>query len=173
MINYINNKDKPLIFLGSSHTMYKQTEVCEKLGIKIFGVIDSDYFGNTEKICDLPVVDSQDSFNDPIKLNFYKDNFNFFCAVNWTPESNKILVRNKQKRKELIDLIDQYKLNCISIVDPRARISKHAKLGFGCFIVGDVMLELHVIVDNFVNIYCNNDVGHGSYIGRNCVIQRQ
>jgi UDP-3-O-[3-hydroxymyristoyl] glucosamine N-acyltransferase len=46
-------------------------------------------------------------------------------------------------------------------------------LGYGCFIDGDVMLEHHVTVDNFVNIYCNNDVGHGSYIGRNCVIQRQ
>jgi len=173
MFDYINNTEKPLIFLGSSSTMYKQTEICEQLGIEIFGVIDSDYFGNTGKICDLPVVDSQTCFSDPDKLNFYRDNFNFFCAVNWTPEPDNISKRNRQKRLDLIDLIDAHSLNCISIVDPRARISKHAQIGHGCFIDGDVMLEHHVTVDNFVNIYCNSDIGHGSYIGRNCVIQRQ
>ena len=171
--DHFNNKSRPLIFLGSSVALYKQLEVCENFGITVHGIIDQDYYGNTEHLCDLPVIDGQDCFRNPEKLNFYRDNFNFFCATNWTPEPTSVLVRNREKRKVLIDLIDQYDLPCISIVDPRARISKYATVGQGCFIDGDVMIEHHVTIKDYVNIYCNNDIGHGSTIGRNCVIQRQ
>lgn len=169
----VNDSSKPLIFLGSSVSMYKQTEICDMMGIEIFGIIDNDYFGNTDSICDVAVIDSHNSFDDPAKLKFYKENFNFFCAVNWTPELDPVSTRNRQKRKQLIDLIDQHQLNCVSIVDPRSRISKHSKIGRGCFVDGGVSVEHQVTVDDFVNIYSNTNVGHGSYIGRNCVIQRQ
>ena len=173
MPDYINDTCKPLIFLGSSSAMYKQTELCESLGIRIHGIIDSDYFGNTEEICGFKVIDGQNIFDNEEKRNYYKSNFNFFCAVNWTPESDKVSVRNRNKRLELINLIDKWDLPCISIVNPTARISRYAKIGHGCFIDGNVMIEHHVVVDNFVNIYSNNDIGHDSYIGRNTVLQRK
>jgi len=171
--DHVNNTTRPLIFLGSSIALYKQLEVCENVGITVHGIIDQDYYGNTDSLCDLPVVAGQDCFTDPERLKFYRDNFNFFCATNWTPESGQVQVRNREKRKELINLIDQYNLSCISIVDPRARISRYATVGRGCFIDGDVMIEHHVTINDYVNIYCNNDIGHGSTIGRNCVLQRQ
>ncbi len=171
--DHFNNTSKPLIFLGSSVALYKQLEVCENVGISVHGIIDQDYYRNTEHLCDLPVIDGQDCFKDPERLNYYRENFNFFCATNWTPESSLVQIRNREKRKELIDIIDHYNLPCISIIDPRSRISRYAQVGRGCFIDGDVMIEHHVTIGDYVNIYCNNDIGHGSVIGRNCVLQRQ
>lgn len=170
---HINNNAKPLIFLGSSVALYKVAEVCEHHNIKIAGVIDDNYFGNTESLCDLPVIDTEESFKDPEKLNYYKTNFNFFCAVNWVPMDDDISTYNRNKRKKLIDLIDSYHLDCISLVDRTARISKHATIGRGVFIDGSTMLEHHVRVHDFVNIYSNCDIGHDSLIGRNSVLQRQ
>ena len=165
--------DKPLIFLGSNVALLKQIEVCEDNGIEIFGIIDSQYFGNTNKIGGIPVIDTEESFNDPIKCNFYKNNFNFFCATNWIPVQDPIFIRNREKRNKLIDLIDKFNLNCINIINKSARISKYAKLGKGCFIDGNVMIEPGCCIGDFVSIYASCEIGHNSTIGRNSVLQRR
>jgi carbonic anhydrase/acetyltransferase-like protein (isoleucine patch superfamily) len=164
--------NKPLILLGSNSVLYKQIEVCEDNGIEIAGIIDSDYFGNTERLCDLPIIDTEKSFNDPVKLNFYKQNFNFFCATNWVPFKDPVSIRNKEKRKNLIDMIDLLELDCINLIDKFARVSKYAKLGKGCFIDGNAMIEPGCIIHDFVNIYANCEVGDNANIGRNSVMQR-
>lgn len=169
-MNIKNNK--PLILLGSNSVLYKQIEVCENNGIEIAGIIDSDYFGNTEQLCGLPIIDTEKSFEDLTKLNFYKQNFNFFCAANWIPLTDPISIRNKEKRKNLINMIDKLELNCINLIDKFARVSKYAKLGKGCFIDGNVMIEPGCIIHDFVNIYANCEVGDYANIGRNCVLQR-
>ena len=62
--------------------MPKFTEICEDAGITVHGIIDNDYFGNTDYIDDIPVIDTEFSFSDLEKLKYYRDNFNFFCATN-------------------------------------------------------------------------------------------
>jgi len=172
-MNHINNNTKPLIFLGSNSLLYIVTEVCDLLGIKIAGIIDNDYWGNTDHICEVPVIDTEDSFDSPDKLQEYKNNFNFFCAVNWMPENNEMAIRNRQKRNRLLSIIDHHQLPCISIVDPRARMSKYSSIGYGIFVDAGVNLNPYCRIDNFTNIYCNALVGSNTYIGQNCVIQRE
>jgi acetyltransferase-like isoleucine patch superfamily enzyme len=172
-MNHINDNTKPVIFLGSNNLLYIMTEVCDLLNIKVAGIIDRDYWGNTDNICDVPVIDTEDSFSDPDKLQEYKSNFNFFCAVNWLPENNDVSVRNRQKRNNLLDVIDRYQLPCISIVDPSARISKYSSIGHGIFIDAGVHVNPNCRIDNFTNIYCNAFVGSNTHIGHNCVIQRE
>ena len=168
----INMGNKPLILLGTNVALYKQIEVCENTGIEIAGIIDSDYFGNTEKFCGQNVIDTEESFKDLAKLSFYKENFNFFCAVNWSPELQPVQIRNREKRKKLIDMIDNLELNCINIIDKFARVSKYAKLGKGCFIDGNAMVEPEAVIGDFVSLYANCEVGDHANIGRNCVLQR-
>lgn len=165
--------NRPLIFLGSNSSLRKQIEVCEEQGIEIFGIIDSDYFGNTQELNGLPVVDTEESFSDPIKVEFYKNNYNFFCATNWIPIQDPVSVRNREKRNRLLNLIEQLELNCINIIDKSARISRHARLGKGCFIDGNVMIEHDCDIGDFVNIYANTEIGHHVRIGKNCVLQRR
>jgi NDP-sugar pyrophosphorylase family protein len=153
--------------------MHKFSEICDDHGIKIAGIFDKDYWGNTETIGDIPVIQSEEILDDPKELEYYKNNFNFFCAVNWMPMQDEVTTRNREKRFKLINLIETLKLPCISIVDSTARISKYAHIGNGCFIDGNLMIEHHAVVGDFCNIYAHCDIGHNSTMGKNCVMQRQ
>ena len=172
-MNQINDISRPVIFLGSNSLLYIVTEACERLGITVKGIIDSDYWGNTDHVCEVPIIDSEHSFYDAELLDYYQQNFNFFCAVNWLPEQNDVAVRNRQKRKHLLSIIDKYKLPCVSIVDSTARISRHSNLGRGVFVDAGVTVNPHCDIGDFSNIYCDAFVGSNTKIGQNCVIQRQ
>jgi NDP-sugar pyrophosphorylase family protein len=164
--NHINNTDRPLIFLGSNSVMEKYTELCEELGIVVAGLLDNDYWGNTAELGGVKVLDTEKNIDQ------YLNNYNFFCATNWNPIDDPIMVRNRQKRQYLIDLVRQKNIQCISLVDPTARISKYSRLGNGCFIDCHVMVESGSIVGDFTNIYGQVQVGHNTTIGENCVLQR-
>lgn len=171
-MNHVNDLSRPLIFLGSNAVMYYLQEVCDSLGITIRGIIDQDYWGNTDHVCEIPVIDTELSFADEEKLDYYKHNFNFFCATNWTPENLPHAVRNRQKRLDLLNLIQQHQLPCISIVNPTARVSKFSNIGHGTWIDANVEIGPKSCVGNFVNIYSNAYVGPYVNIDDNCVIQR-
>jgi carbonic anhydrase/acetyltransferase-like protein (isoleucine patch superfamily) len=170
---HINDKSKPLIFLGSNYIMEKYTDLCEEHGISVHGIIDRDYWGNTDSICGVPVVDCEESFEDEDKLEYYKNNFNFFCATNWTPLTDNVSQRNKDKRHRLIDLINRCGFNCISLIDTfSTKITKSIDIGHGVYIDGYVNIEPKATIGNFTNIYSHAHIGHGTAIGKNCVIQR-
>ena len=87
-----NDNSRPLILVGSNSNLEKYIELCDQLDITIDGIVDSDYYKNTDKLFDIPVIDTEDN------LNFYKETHNFFCATNWIPESSNVAIRNKEKR---------------------------------------------------------------------------
>lgn len=171
-MDHVNNNSKPVIFLGSSAVMYYLTEVCELLNIKVAGIIDQDYWGNTSHVCDVPVINSEDIFNNVDLLNAYCQDYHFFCATNWTPENLPSSIRNRHKRNHLLGLIKQHALPCISIVDPRARVSRHATVGHGVFIDANVEVGPRSCIEDFSNIYSNAYIGPYVHIGSNSVIQR-
>lgn len=172
MQNHVNDTHRPLIFIGSNSMLHRLTEVCEQVGIRIHGVIDGNYWGNTDMICDVPVIDTEEVFAQADRLEYYRNHFNFFCATNWIPENNEVSIRNHKKRQYLLDLIQQYDLPCISIVDPTAQVSKHSHLGHGVFVDYNVQINANTTVGDFTNIYAGSVIGHHNVIGRNCVFQR-
>lgn len=153
--------------------MYLYLEICQDYGIDIAGIVDGDYFGNTETYCGLPVIDTELAFDDPEKLKYYKENFNFFCATTWTPMPDPITVRNREKRLRMIDLIDQLELPCISLVGKKAHVSSYAKIGKSCFVADLSYIEPRVVLDDYVNIYGMSYIGHSASIGRNSLVQRK
>ena len=165
----INDTSKPLVLLGSNFALYKLTETCEDIGIPIAGIVDKDYYGNTDTICEVPIIGSEDTFFNDISN---RTKYNFFCATNWSPENNPVHQRNKNKRAHLVELIEKLNLDCISIVDTTARVSRHATIGPGVFIDGNVLLEPEVTVKKFSTVMYNTLIGHHTLIGENCVIQR-
>lgn len=158
--------------LGTSLNMTKLVDICNLSGIKIAGIIDSDYYGNTDQYQGIPVIDTQESFNNTDKLDYYRDNYNFFCAVNWGPEQTEVFKRNRDKRHLLLDLIDQHKLECISLVDPLSRIASDATIGRGVFIDAMCLIESEADIHDYVSIYAFCGIGHHTTIMRNCVFQR-
>jgi carbonic anhydrase/acetyltransferase-like protein (isoleucine patch superfamily) len=173
MKDYINCNKRPLIFVGCNYAMLIQKEVCDENGIEVAGIIDSDYFGNTSNLFDIPFIDTEESFNDLDKLKYYRDNFNFFCASNWSPENNPEQKRNREKRHRLINLLDYYQFNVISLVDLRANLSKYASVGRGVFIDAMCNIEASVNIHDYVTVMWACGIGHDTVIERNTVIQRQ
>jgi hypothetical protein len=172
-MDYINNNQKPLIFIGSNAVMGKLLDICDEHGILVAGIIDNDYYGNQDSVNGVPVIDTEHSFNNLEKLNYYKDSFNFFCATNWTPLNDCVSVNNRDKRQRLLDTIKRHGLNCISLVSKSASVSSRSQIGRGSLIDVLAVIEPGVIVGNFTNIYAQALVGHGMKIGENCVIQRK
>jgi len=72
--------------------MEKYTELCEELGIVVAGLLDNDYWGNTAELGGVKVLDTEKNIDQ------YLNNYNFFCATNWNPIDDPIMVRNRQKK---------------------------------------------------------------------------
>jgi UDP-3-O-[3-hydroxymyristoyl] glucosamine N-acyltransferase len=168
----INDTSKPLIFLGSSQGISIYIECCESIGIEVAGIIDNDYYGNTATIEHIPVIDGNGAFLDVEKIAYYRENFNFFCAVNWLPMQDEISTRNRKKRQDFISLTQQHNLSVISLVDPRAMISKSASIGHGCFVGGLSVVEPHAKLEDFSTVWYNTGIAHNSVVGFNSILQR-
>ena len=165
--SWINNNDKPLIFLGSCHVMEKFTDVCHENNIRVAGIIDSDYHGNTKEICEIPVIDNFDN------IEKYKDDYNFFCATNFVPLQDSVNVRNTQKRLSIIKMIKDHDLNCISLIHSKSAISRSATVGRGSFVDNMVVLEPKTSIGDHTQLYTFSMLGHGVKMGNNCVVQRK
>ena len=87
----VNDNSKPLILIGSNSKMFFLQDMCDELNITIAGIIDNDYYGNTKEINGIPVIDTELNFNDPDQLEYYKNNYNFFLAVNWHPYADPVI----------------------------------------------------------------------------------
>lgn len=163
----INDNSKPLIFLGSNSAMAKQFDICDLTGIKIAGIIDSDYWGNTDELHGVKVIDG---FNNVGK---YRDDYNFFIGSNWIPVQEAVHIRNAEKRKMIMNLVEDQKLSMISLVHPDATISPRSTIGKGCYVDAGVVIEPNCVIGNYNHFYALCFIGHNMTIGNNCVIQRQ
>jgi acetyltransferase-like isoleucine patch superfamily enzyme len=172
LLPHCNNSSKPLVLVGSSTNLGKIKDVCSVHGISIAGIIDRDYYGNTNSISGIPVIGTEDSFEDIDQLNYYRDNYNFFCATNWVPENSAIHTRNRLKRIRIINILDQHHLDVISLVDPLARIATDSVVGKGVFIDAFVLIEPRAEIHDYASVYAFTGIGHHTVVMRNCVIQR-
>jgi len=158
--------------VGSSSNMSRFVDVCQANDISVAGIIDSDYWGNTQTLYDIPVIDTELSFQDTHKLDYYRDNYNFFCVTTWMPEQNPVQQRNRDKRLRLIDLLDQCQLPVISLIDAWSRVASTAKIGRGVFIDCFTIIETGCQIDDYATVYGQSGIGHHTRLMRNTVIQR-
>lgn len=162
---------KPVLFLGSSSALQLFVDTATRQGLNVAGIIDSDYYGNTQYVSGLEVVGSEVEFSDPERLKYWVDNYNFFIATNTSPDDNH--VRDNQKRLRLIDLVGQYKLPCVNLIDPSSFISTTVELGQGVFVGYNAYLEPGVKIGSFSQIHYDVGISHDCKIGSNTVIQRK
>lgn len=161
-----------MALLGSSANLTKVKDVCASRGIKIAGIIDSDYFGNTADISGIPVIDTEHSLTDSRRAEHYRSNYNFFCATNWTPEKAAFIQRDRKKRNHLINLLDNLNLSVISLIDPLARVASDATIGRGVFIDAFVLIEPAAVIQDYVSVYAFSGIGHHTVLMKNSVVQR-
>ena len=157
---------KSLIFLGTNGVLERHIEACERQNQPIAGIIDGDWFGNTEKFAGLSVLDTHHVFDtNPDK---YKNHV-FFVAVNWNPKAG----RDITKRNMFIDLVKRHHLECINLIDPSSYVSQHAVLGQNVYIGPGTIIEPFAVIEDFATIWGNTTLGHHNRLGENSVLQRE
>lgn len=169
MLQHINDQSKPLIFLGSNSNINQYKEVCDEHQIQVHGIIDSEYYGDTDYINGIPVIDNEKGLLS--KIDFYRD-FNFFCATNWSPMVENHGLHNLEKRKNHIKLLQNIAVDVITLIDSKSKVSTSATVGKGCFVDAFVTIEPNCVIEDYVNIYNRSTIGHHTQIGINSVIQR-
>ena len=141
---------KPIVFLGTNTNLLMFTETAERAGRQVLGIIDDNYYGNTDEICGLPVLASEQQFTDSEFLDRYRSSYEFYVATNWSTDPGHR--SDTEKRRRLIDLVYHYDLHCANIIDPSAEISRHASLGQGIFIGVQGYVEPNVVIKDFAQI---------------------
>jgi carbonic anhydrase/acetyltransferase-like protein (isoleucine patch superfamily) len=162
---------KPIIFLGSNSNLQLYHEIAIRAGLTVAGIIDSDYFGNVDCLYGLPILASENVFDDVNLLKKYQSEYCFFVATNWSSDpSNK---RDFLKRLNLISIVEKYNLQLTNIIDPSAYVSNTTILKNGIFVGPHCYIEANVLIENYAQIHYGVGIGHHSRIGSNTVVQRQ
>jgi acetyltransferase-like isoleucine patch superfamily enzyme len=156
---------KPLIYLGSNSNLGVFNYVCQQHKIPIHGIVDDDYWGNTDVLHGIPVIGSELSFD----FVDAKDKYNFFIAASIVPT----VTRDTKKRLRYIDIVDQYGLNCQSLVDKESRVYNRSILEPGCFVSYQSVVSSYAVVKAHSQVASFANLGHHSVLGKNSAIERK
>lgn len=161
------SSSKPILFLGSNCSISQLAHSAKRCGYEVRGILDSDYHGNTSHVDGIPVIDTEEN------IESYKHDHQFFCAPNWMPLTDSVTIRNRDKRRRLIELINEQQLEMVNIIDPTAIVHDNCKIGRGVYIDWMTWIGPNVTIGDFSAVLGQTMVGHDTNIGSNCVIQRQ
>jgi len=153
---------KPLIYLGSSHNLEFYNFVANQNDIPIHGIIDSDYWGNTDRFYDTPVIGSELDFD----FDAAREKFSFFVASSAVPT----VPRDRFKRQKFIDLAVKYKLPAQTLIDRQAQIFPSVVIEPGCFIGFQVGIAGRCRIGSHSQVLTGALLGHDTVIGQNSVI---
>lgn len=162
-----------MIFLGSNSALGIWVDVCKRANIPITGVIDSDYYGNTDSICGVPVIDTEDNIENYYNKKIRMWTNSFFIATNWDP-SNLLPERDNEKREKFKEIINRYPdIRLQNIIDPLAVVPKDVELGGGNYIGAGAVIEPEVKIGRHTQVWYQTIIGHGVEIGEDCTLQRR
>jgi acetyltransferase EpsM len=156
---------KPLIFLGSNSNLALFAETAENMGIAVAGILDDNYFGNTDYICDIPVIGSEDTF----KFESEKDNYLFFIGASVVP----INITDRVKRQKMIKIVEKFNLNLATLTHKFCEISKSVVLHPGCYIGYCAGIGYKTILMPHSQVHAYSGIAHNSILGKNSVVERR
>jgi NDP-sugar pyrophosphorylase family protein len=156
-----------LIFLGHSANIKRLIDIA-KDQYDILGIIDDNYFGNTDELDGLPFIGTEKNIDSII--NSYS-NLSFFVvpslrnSVNWSQINHR--------RLTMIEIADQYKLNLVNLIHPTAIIPDTTGLGKNIFVGPYTVFQNHVIVEDYAFIKEQVCLAHDCVIKKNVMISSQ
>jgi UDP-3-O-[3-hydroxymyristoyl] glucosamine N-acyltransferase len=167
MFSFINSK--PLVLIGGRQTWDFITDTCEALGIEVLGFLDQRYAGRVDELAGLPCLGSEKDLVDNPKM--FAD-AKFFIGSFWDGNSNieSDVTNGYQLRLTHAKLIDDLQLDCHTLIDPRALLSKDVTIGNGTYIGRGVNLRGGARIGKHCNILDNSGFANDVTIGDNCVL---
>ena len=160
-----NNTNRQLIFLGASTNIDNFVHVARLVNKNILGIIDSNFFGNTEFRCGIPIIGSEDSWN----FDSTRDDFEYFIGASMVP-INQV---DRAKRVAMIDLVEKHNLNLATLVHPRSDIYPGAVIGPGSYVGYCASISNRVVIGKHCQIHSYAAITHDCSVGDNTNISNQ
>ena len=170
---------RPLIFVGSRFNMLEFAVTAHKLGHEILGILDHQYYMNTDSIDGIPVIGDErwllDSNNQQAQTWLKTCDF-FVATVSTGEQLNKNIESNREMlRYQRINLLDQANANVASLIDPDSQLFKNLnniysriKLGKGIFVAHSADVTVYTVnIGDYAIIQPQVFIGHHVCIGRN------
>ena len=153
---------KPVIFLGTSANLEVPIRICQLCNIPVAGIIDSDYYGNTDKKNGVEIIGSEETFD----FDAVRDKFDFFIGQSSSTQD----IRSRKKRLQYIEIVNRHLLNCATLIHPGSEIYDGVEIGPGCLIGFCAGISHHVTIGAHSRLDSFSMIGHHVEIGDNCTI---
>jgi NDP-sugar pyrophosphorylase family protein len=161
----MNSSLPPLVFVGSNSNILQMADICRLQNIPIAGIIDNDYWNDTESVSfkGIPVIGSEHNWH-------WSKDYCYFVATHWVPDRTDVQKRNYHKKLHLIKKIQENSIECINLIHPSSTIAPTCKLGKGVLVDANVSMENYCILDDYSRIYSLAALHHNAHIGFNSVV---
>jgi UDP-3-O-[3-hydroxymyristoyl] glucosamine N-acyltransferase len=165
----MSNFNQPLVIIGARQTWDFITDTCEQLNIPVLGFVDQYYAGRVEELNGLACLGSElDLVDNPKKFGDAK----FFVGSFWDGNSNieTDVLSGYQLRLNRIKFIDDNKLDCYTLIDPRSMLSKNIEVGAGTYIGRQVNIRAGARIGRHCTITDASGFANDVTLGDNCVL---
>ena len=165
----MSNFNQPLVIIGARQTWDFITDTCEQLNIPVLGFVDQYYAGRVEELNGLACLGSElDLVDNPKKFGDAR----FFVGSFWDGNSNieTDVLSGYQLRLNRIKFIDDNKLDCYTLIDPRSMLSKNIEVGAGTYIGRQVNIRAGARIGRHCTITDASGFANDVTIGDNCVL---
>jgi len=156
---------RSLIFLGSSSSIDSFVQVARLTNRQIAGIVDDNFFGNTNNICNIPVIGSELSWD----FEHTRDQFDYFVGASMVP----INTNDRNKRKNMIDIVERHHLNLATLIHPVSDIYPGAIIGAGSYVGYCASINNRVVIGEHCQIHAYVGISHDCEIGTNTCIAHQ
>jgi sugar O-acyltransferase (sialic acid O-acetyltransferase NeuD family) len=153
--------EKKIVILGASGGCFDIVNLIndinkqnKKKKYKIYGFLDDRI--NKKAVHGIKILGK---FN---KAKNYKKKFYFVTAIGNS--------KNFRSIKSTIEKLKINKKKFVTLIHPKATISKFSSIGYGCLIFQNVTISTNVIINDFIQIMPNAVINHDSLIGSYCKI---
>ena len=163
------NFNQPLVILGARQSWDFITDTCEQLDIPVLGFVDQYYAGRVEELNGLACLGSElDLVDNPKKFGDAR----FFIGSFWDGNSNieTDVLSGYQLRLNRIKFIDDNKLDCYTLIDPRSMLSKNIEVGAGTYIGRQVNIRAGARIGRHCTITDASGFANDVTLGDNCVL---
>jgi acetyltransferase-like isoleucine patch superfamily enzyme len=165
----MSNFIQPLVIIGARQTWDFITDTCEQLDIPVLGFVDQYYAGRVEELNGLACLGSElDLVDNPKKFGDAR----FFVGSFWDGNSNieTDVLSGYQLRLNRIKFVEDNKLDCYTLIDPRSMLSKNIEVGAGTYIGRQVNIRAGAKIGRHCTITDASGFANDVTLGDNCVL---
>jgi len=159
---------KPIIFVGYRLNLHDILLVTRALDRQVVGVIDKYFYGNTDEVCGIPIVGSEDLLSDKT----FTDDHDFFLTSWWDGYEN---VENPEHsgdnlRQTRIKLLEDNGVKCTNLIHPQCTELEDTQLGNGIIAMPMSGISHHCDIGDHCVIDWYSYVGHNCKICKNFIV---